>query len=302
MNQIITYLKLMLAETERQTLLSLLTKLTVSKGSGFHPITPNRRYDYIYVKAQDKPEGSQGVWHRLAEENGNSIEVYLHPTEQARFEGDLVDVLLVKIQTKFGEQLKIDLIFDTGDELLTVIRSGASTFSEGILRSLMCIEVITNPLNIIPQRADKSDKAVFGLVKMNGKKLLLDKDMARLITWNPKSKPTIDQVASAFLPAINIVRKKLGLDPLTEPIDRDAEYEQSKQSTLSTLPKISEVEPSIFTDEQIKTALAKLQWGGQKVTEILKDNFKCERIGSLNNTDRAKFTQILEQAINAQSS
>lgn len=287
----------MIDDIKRQALIELLTELTTSNNKfGFHPAKVNRKFNYIFVKAQEKPADSQGVWYRLIEENGVGVEKYLDPVKEYRFEGNLVEVSLVKVQTKYGEQLKIDLIFDVGDDLHTVIRSGASTFSEGVLRSLMCVELISNPLNVIPQRADKSEKAVFSTVEMNGKRLMLQKDMPRLITWNPKIKPTIEQVASTFLPAVNMVREKLGLDPLDAPVDREAEYQSSLNPTDS-----NPVVPTIVTDRDITAAITQLQWNRKQITDCLMKNFSCERISLLSVEQRSKFTEMLELSIKAQA-
>jgi hypothetical protein len=285
----------MIDRAEMEVLTTLLAKLVKPKKFGFHPLKQKRRYDYIYVKAQEKPENSKGVWYRTEEKDGVKVENYLDPIAEARLEGNLIEVTLVYVETEYGQQIKIDLILDTGDEIPTIVRSGASTFSEGVLRALMCAEAIVNPVNIIPTRANKSSKAVFGNIEIGGEKGMLVKEMPRLITWNPKVKPTFPQILATFLPAVNQIRAKLGHELLTKPIDRKAEYENQNLSTPA--PPATDPTISIVTDEDIKLAIQKLGWTGSKVTEILAKEFTCERISLLSLPNRHKFTEILQREL-----
>jgi hypothetical protein len=211
---------------------------------GFHHKRSRARYDYIYIKAEDN---GPGVWYRLEGEDRDTRKpVYI---DENHFTGYLIEVTMVEVATeKYGTTLKIDLIFAGIDGAIpTIIRSGATTFMEGLLRPLMSAEAIRNPITVAATRAEKSEKAVFGDVEMDGDLLIQAKGMPRLITWEGGDKPRRNEVLATFLPAVNNIRAKLGLEPLLEPVDRQA-LDEATRNQSSPKTAIGDIEIVPITD------------------------------------------------------
>jgi hypothetical protein len=269
---------------ELQQLAEFLHQLKTGKSGseyGLHPARRSVRADYLFVKAQDP---GPGVWHRLVDDG--KTEAYLTP-EQGSLTGDLIDILLVDVTTTFGQSLKIDLIFDVRQDIPIIVRSGATSFSESVLRALMSIEgQIIAPITITPSRADKSAKAVFVDLQMGGKRLLLNKNMPRLITWDNGEKARRGEILETFLPAVNVVRAKLGLDPLAQPIvkaDLDA-----ANAAASSAPRLSPT-------QELYALVERLNWRPDRVVSALKANHQVEKFGSLTISDQQVFLQFLKQ-------
>lgn len=243
---------------------------------GFHPFR-GKRADYVYVKAQ---EGGKGVWCRLDGAKGEKpSERYLDSVTENSVTGILVDILLTDVQTSFGISVKLDIVLDTGENTPLIIRSGATTFAEGVLRALMCTKIIENPITITPIRADKSEKAIFVDVMMSGEMLLLEKDMPRLITWENGDKARRGEILATFLPAVNIVRDKLGLNSLDQPVAR--------QDNSQTAP--------IDRKSEVIALIDQYQLSGQKVTTLIEDNFgKTATIGKMTTDQFNRLKELIK--------
>lgn len=273
----------------RAELISLLSQGQSTSKLGFGPRPSRNRFDYVYVKAQDN---GGGCWYRLAgDTRDKQREEYLDPIEQASLTGNLVDVTLTSVVTTFGVTTKIDLMFDIGTDTLVVVRSGASSFSESVLRSLLCAEEIVNPVTLSLTRADQSDKAIFADVLSNGKLLTIEKGMGRLITWDKQDKPRAHEILATFLPAVNQVRQKLGLPPIAKPADRldRSESNGTEKSKSASYSKILET-------------IQKLQWTTEQVVTCLERNYNGrQKVSLLDDKEQDDFLKILELAVKATS-
>lgn len=269
------------------------------KQLGFHPRRSRARYDYIYVKAQ---EGGNGVWYRLEGEKDARTPAYLDPIAQSHLTGNLIEVTMVEVTTeKYGSVLKIDFVLDVGASIPTIIRSGPTVFMEGILRPLMCAKTINNPVTICASRAEKSDKAVFGDIEDSNGLIILDKGMERLIQWEASDKPRRNEILATFLPAVNNIRAKLGLEPLAVPIDRSA----LDEATRSQSPKkgIAEIEivPVTLMDDQalgakafeIVKALGYSDGNGSKAVEFFKSVVGSSRFSTMNRKEQEAIVVAL---------
>jgi hypothetical protein len=272
-----------------QGLAELLQKLSNTEGLGFHPARSHQKFDYIYVKAGEQPHS---VWHRLTGDKNKPVESYLSE-EEGSVTGRLANVTLTEVQTTYGDSIKVDLTLDIGSPLLLIIRSGATTFSEGVIRSLLTVkEKLVEPITITPIRADKSDKAIFADVSVGSKLLIYSKDMPRLITWSAKKKPTDEEVMATFLPAVNYIRTKLlNLLPLDKAVQRES---QADMQTSSQLPPQNKIE---FPERkaEITQLMSNSSLTPNTVTQIVEDNFGASaKITTMTTGDYQRLKTLIE--------
>jgi hypothetical protein len=260
----------------REYLLQLLGGGSGDRPLGFHSKRSRARNDYIFVKAE---EHGPGCWYRLVGDKTKSTPVYLDPVEESHLTGNLIEVTLVEVPTeKYGMSLKVDLIFDTGEPIMTIVRSGATTFMEGVLRSMMSAPALVNPVTISTMRAEKSDKAVFGEIEDATGLLTIQKGMKRLILWSANDKPRRSEILETFLPAVNNIRVKLGLEPLIGPVDRAAIDKSREHSSEAIVTEVEIVPVGIMDDNDLKAkcfeiikALGYNQGDGTKVVALMKE-------------------------------
>lgn len=273
---------------------------------GFHAKRTRQKYDYIFVKAQ---ENGPGVWYRLTGDKENPKPAYLDPVTESSLTGTLIDIQLVDVSTeKHGVSIKVDLIFDIGKSIPVVIRSGPTTFMEGLLRPLMCVPQIHNPLTISVARAEKSDKAVFADVADPFNYLMTEKNMPRLITWENGDKPRRAEILGTFLPAVNNVRVKLGLEPITAPVDRQALQEASRQVPkpakglgdieILPIPELDEVAIKAKCFEIIK-ALGYDQNEGERASAFFMTEVGVSRFSAMDRQEQEKaLTALYRRVVN----
>lgn len=272
----------------RTELISLLSPGQNASKLGFGPRPNPSRFDYIYVKAQ---ENGGGCWYRLVGTRDNQREEYLDPVEQASLTGNLIDITLTSVTTTFGVQVKVDLMFDIGTDVPVVVRSGASTFSESVLRSLLSAEEIVNPVTLSLARADQSEKAIFADLLSNGKLLTIEKGMPRLITWEKQDRPRAKEILETFLPAVNQIRQKLGLLPISKPVDR---LDRGEPTTPASNGNGGNKSPSY---QRIAETIQKLQWTSEQVVTCLERNYGGrQKVSLLDDNEQADFLKILELA------
>lgn len=271
---------------------------------GFHPTRSRVRYDYIYVKAQ---EGGPGVWHRLEGEKEARTAAYLDPVTEKHLTGNLLEVTMVEVATeKYGVALKIDFILDIGAPVPTIIRSGATTFMEGLLRPLMCAKTIHNPVTITAARAEKSEKAIFGDIEDASGLLILDKGMERLITWDSGDKARRGEILATFLPAVNNIRVKLGLEPLLEPVDRQALNEATRDQSApkKTVAEIEIVPIADLDDRAISVkcfeiikALGYSDGDGSQAVAFLKSVVGSAKFSTMNRAEKEAVITALYRKV-----
>lgn len=294
-----------------QYLLDLLspTGALAERRLGFQSQPPrSKSANYIFVQVQ---EGGPGLWYYLEDgpTKDKPVQIYLDSVAQSHLVGNLQEVTMVEVPTeKYGLALKIDLIFDVGEAMPTIIRSGPTTFMEGILRSLVCARAINNPLTIGVRRADRSEKAVLGDVSDINGALITDKEVSpRLITWDSMEKARRSEILATFFPAVNNIRVKLGLEPLAAPVDRAALREAAqddRKAAVKTLAEI-EIEPVTTLSEEalsnkcfeILKALGYTTGDGSAVVDFFKAHAGVSKFSAMSRQQKENTVLALYQVI-----
>jgi hypothetical protein len=163
-------------------------------------------------------------------------------------------------------------------------------------------------VTIAASRADKSDKAVFADLVVDGLRYLPAKGSSRLIVWETGEKARRGEILDSFLPAVNAVRRKLKLEPQKGPVVKGDEDSGSSQQSASSQSQTQSA--SLLTSDplvqRIVQLIDQLGWAPESVKAFIGRNFKTEdqqplsRISLLSQSQLVDLEKILQMAVESQ--